>query len=94
MRTFTRPDKIEYWFDLDVDTLVLAFHSIAREMDSNRAERVVNLIIEYASWDKLNFKKKYSLIVIKSYRALSKQSLIETLKKNLVNNAIHWRRGR
>lgn len=88
------PDKVEYWFDLNPETLVMSFHSLIREMQCNKFEKVLNIIIEFSSMDKHTLEKRYSMIVIKSNRPLSKYSLIEMLKKNLISNKVDWRSGK
>jgi hypothetical protein len=83
------PDVIEYWFDLDANSLVLAFHSIVKELESNPTEKILNIIIES------EYRKRYSMIIIKSCRPLSKQSLIDLLKKSLINDGKKdWQEGR
>jgi hypothetical protein len=90
----TLPDKVEYWFNLDADTLVLAFHNLIKEMECSRKEKILSIVIEYSAWNNREYKKQYSMVVVKSYKPLSKSSLIDLLKRNLIGGKSDWRRGR
>lgn len=87
---FRAPDTVEYYFEMNVNVMVLCLHRVVRRLENDRGTKVLNITIEDAGYSLETYERLYTMIVVKSSNRQTKSSLLELLKQTLAPNTRRW----